>query len=78
MEDIHKLLWGESIDGVNMQSILEHLGYNQEVSQLLSNMAFAFKREEIAEARAEIDTWLLRQAMEYFIDMSRGKNGQNE
>jgi len=68
MEDIHKLLWGENIDGVNMQSILENRGYNSEVSQLLSNMAFAFKREEIAEARAEIDTWLLRQAMEYFID----------
>ena len=70
MEDIHKLLWGESIEGINMQSILESRGYNQEVSQLLSNMSCAFKREEIAEARAEIDTWLLRQAMEYFSERS--------
>ena len=68
MDDIHKLLWGESMDGANIQSILESRGYNTEVSQLLSNMSCAFKREEIAKARAEIDAWLLRQAMEYFLN----------
>ena len=72
MEDIHKLLWGESIDGVNMQSILESRGHNPEISKLLSDMSCAFKREEIAGARSEIDTWLLRQAMDYFLNKTGG------
>ena len=72
MEDIHKLLWGEAIGGVDMQSILEHVGYNPDVSLLLSNMSCAFKKEEIAKARAEIDAWLLRQAMEYFLNKTKG------
>ena len=70
MDDIHKLLWGETIDGVSLQMLLIRRKPNpHEMSELLVNMAKAFSETEVVKARGDIDEFLLKQAIEYFGDM---------
>ena len=70
MDDIHKLLWGETIDGVSLQMLLIRRKPNpHEMSELLVNMAKAFSETEVVKARGDIDEFLLKQAIEYFGGM---------
>ena len=71
MDDIQKLLWGETIDGVSLLEILlmRRQPNHVEMAELMVNMAKAFTRSEVAKARKDIDEFLLKIAIEYFGGM---------
>jgi hypothetical protein len=71
MDDIHRLLWGETIDGLSMLGILMRRQPNPDVemAELMVNMAKAFTPLEVAKARKDIDEFLLKRAIEYFGGM---------
>jgi hypothetical protein len=72
MDDIQKLLWGETIDGVSLLEILlmrRQPNPDVEMAELMVNMAKAFTPPEVAKARKDIDEFLLKIAIEYFGGM---------
>jgi len=71
MDNIHKLLWGETVDGLSLLGILmRRSGTDIEMAELLVNMAKAFSEVEVVKARKDIDEFLLKQAIEYFGGMT--------
>jgi hypothetical protein len=71
MDNIHKLLWGETVDGLSLLGILmRRSGTDIEMAEILVNMAKAFNEAEVAKARKDIDEFLLKRAIEYFGGMT--------
>jgi len=71
MDNIHRLLWGETVEGLTLQMFLIKRKPNpHEMSELLINMAKAFSEAEVVKARKDIDEFLLKQAIEYFGGMT--------
>ena len=71
MDNIHRLLWGETVEGLSLQMLLIKRKPNpHEMSELLVNMAKAFSEVEVVKARKDIDEFLLKQAIEYFGGMT--------
>ena len=71
MDNINKLLWGETVDGLSLLGILmQSPAPDIEMAELLVNMAKAFSEAEVTKARKDIDEFLLKQAIEYFGGMT--------
>jgi hypothetical protein len=71
MDNIHRLLWGETVDGLSLLGILmRRPATDIEMAELLVNMAKAFSEAEVVKARKDIDEFLLKQAIEYFGGMT--------
>ena len=68
MDNIHRLLWGETVDGLSLLGILmrRHPAPDIEMAELMVNMAKAFSEAEVTKARKDIDEFLLKRAIEYF------------
>ena len=70
MDNIHRLLWGETVDGLSLLGILmQRPAPDIEMAELLVNMAKAFSEAEVTKARKDIDEFLLKRAIEYFGGM---------
>jgi hypothetical protein len=71
MDNIHRLLWGETVDGLSLLGILmRRPATDIEMAELLVNMAKAFIEAEVVKERKDIDEFLLKQAIEYFGGMT--------